>query len=583
MEQNTVAPNYVIKDGMIIEWDVPIEMEDGIILRADVYRPIAEGEYPVVLTYGPYAKGLAFQEAYPRQWNVMTSEHPDVEAGSTNKYQTWEAVDPEKWVPHDYVCVRVDSRGAGRSPGYLSPFSKRETQDYYNCIEWAGVQPWSNGKVGLLGISYYAMNQWQVAALQPPHLAAMIPWEGSSDWYRDATHHGGIVSTFWETWLPQILTVQHGVGERGKVNPNNGVSVAGPDTLPESELEKNRTNLGWDIVSHPLANDEYYKERQVDWSKVTVPLLSAANWGGIGLHSRGNFEGFKRAASTQKWLEVHGLEHWTHFYTDYGVQLQQRFFDHFLKGEDNGWDQEPPVLLNVRKVNDFTERKEQDWPLPRTEWKKLYLDLNNKGFTSEPSADRATIAYKPLEEEVTLITEPHEKEVELTGPMAAKLFVSSATVDADLFLTVRVFDPSGNEIVYSGAMDPRTPISQGWLRASHRKLDPAESTFYQPYHSHDEIQPLTPDEVYELDIEIWPTSIVIPEGYRLGLTIGGKDYRNCTDEEGVKFHTKFMTGSGAYWHDDVRDRPEEIFGGKVNIHAGEGRNGYLLVPVIPEK
>ncbi|WP_219620160.1 CocE/NonD family hydrolase [Bacillus canaveralius] len=569
------------KDGMKIEWDVPIQMDDGIILRADVYRPIEEGEYPVVLTYGPYAKGLPFQEAYPLQWKLMTEQHPDVEEGSTNKYQTWEAVDPEKWVPHGYVCVRVDSRGAGRSPGYINPFSARETRDYYECIEWAGIQPWSNGKVGLNGISYYAMNQWQVAALQPPHLAAIIPWEGAADWYRDATHHGGIVSTFWSTWYkPQVLSVQYGVGERGKVNPNTGEYVAGPETLSDEQLAQNRTDLDRDILSSPLATDEYNKERAVDWSKVTVPLLSAANWGGIGLHSRGNFEGYKQASSTQKWLEVHGLEHWTHFYTDYGVNIQRSFFDHFLKGEDNGWDETPPVLLQVRGINEFVVREEQEWPIPRTQWKRLYLRLDDSRLDSEPVAE-SKAEYDAFGDGITFLTEPFVEETEITGPMASKLFVSSSTTDTDVFLTVHVFDPEGNEVLFSGAMDPRTPISQGWLRASHRKLDPQKSTEYRPYHTHDEIQPLTPNEIYELDVEIWPSSIVIPAGYRLGLTVGGCDYKNT--DEGTLYHTKYMTGSGAYWHDDERDRPEEIFGGKVTLHAGGGKDAYLLIPVIPKK
>ncbi len=180
-----------LRDGMRIDWDVPITMDDGLVLRADIYRPPQEGKYPVILSYGPYAKGLAFQEGYPDQWQRMAAQHPDVTEGSTNKYQNWEVVDPEKWVPDGYVCVRVDSRGCGRSPGYVDPFSPRETRDFYLCIEWAGTQPWSNGKVGLLGISYYAINQWHVASLQPPHLAAMIPWEGAADWYRDMTFAEG--------------------------------------------------------------------------------------------------------------------------------------------------------------------------------------------------------------------------------------------------------------------------------------------------------------------------------------------------------------------------------------------------------
>ena len=189
-----------VRDGMRIDWDVSITMDDGLVLRADIYRPASGRQISCDFELRPYAKGLVFQEGYPDQWRRMVEQHPDVTEGSTNKYQNWEVVDPEKWVPDGYVCVRVDSRGCGRSPGYIDHFSPRETRDLYLCIEWAGAQPWSNGKVGLLGISYYAINQWHVASLQPPHLAAMIPWEGAADWYRDMCYHGGILSTFWANW-----------------------------------------------------------------------------------------------------------------------------------------------------------------------------------------------------------------------------------------------------------------------------------------------------------------------------------------------------------------------------------------------
>src|SRR6185295_14758577 len=161
-----------IRDGMRIDWDVPIAMDDGLTLRADVYRPIGEGRYPAIVSYGPYGKGLAFQDGYKTAWEIMARDYPDAVSGSTNQYQNWEVVDPEKWVPDGYVCVRVDSRGAGRSPGVIEPFSPRETRDFYECIEWAAGEPWSNGKVGLNGVSYYGINQWHVASLQPPHLAA---------------------------------------------------------------------------------------------------------------------------------------------------------------------------------------------------------------------------------------------------------------------------------------------------------------------------------------------------------------------------------------------------------------------------
>ncbi|HKH01427.1 MAG TPA: CocE/NonD family hydrolase, partial [Bradyrhizobium sp.] len=159
-----------IREGMRILWDVPIRMDDGLVLRADVFLPPAPGHYPSIMSYGPYGKGLAFQEKYSTAWDIMVEKYPDVAAGSTNKYQNWEVIDPEKWVPDGYACVRVDSRGAGRSPGYMALHSPREIRDFYECIEWAAAQDWSNGKVGLAGISYYATNQWRVAALKPPHL-----------------------------------------------------------------------------------------------------------------------------------------------------------------------------------------------------------------------------------------------------------------------------------------------------------------------------------------------------------------------------------------------------------------------------
>jgi putative CocE/NonD family hydrolase len=167
--RTTPAPDVrtEVRDGMRIDWDVPIKMDDGLVLRADVFRPVFKGRYPVILSYGPYAKGLAFQDGYPSAWQRMAEKQPDVTAGSSNLYQSWEVVDPEKWVPHDYVCVRVDSRGAGCSPGFIDHFSPRETKDFYDCIEWSGKQNWSNGKVGLNGISYYGINQW--AAREAAH------------------------------------------------------------------------------------------------------------------------------------------------------------------------------------------------------------------------------------------------------------------------------------------------------------------------------------------------------------------------------------------------------------------------------
>jgi predicted acyl esterase len=573
-----------IRDGMRIDWDVPITMDDGLVVRADVYRPPAAGRYPVILAYGPYGKWLHFEDMYTDQWRRMAELHPEVVVGSSNAYQNWEVVDPEKWVPDGYACVRVDSRGAGRSPGFLDLWSAREARDLHDCIEWAATQPWSSGKVGLNGISYYAMNQWQVAALQPPYLAAICVWEGAADYYRDLSHHGGILCTFGRAWFPaQVIRVQHGRGTRGYRSRMNGDWVSGPPTLTEEELGANRRDFYEDCWENPLASDEYWRSRMPDWSKVMVPLLSAANWGGQGLHPRGNFEGFVRAASPQKWLEVHGIEHWTHFYTDYGVTLQKRFFGHFLKGEDTGWRDQPKVVLQVRHPGErFAERHEGEWPLARTRWTKLYLHPTDLSLVAEPPARDGRVAYRGFSDGITFLTRPLDEATEITGPLAAKLFVSSETADADLFLVVRVFAPDLKEITFQGALDPHTPIAQGWLRASHRKLDPTLTRPYRPYHTHDEKQPLAPGQVYELDVEIWPTSIAIPAGYRLALSIRGRDYE-YPGGAGVGLGTlgAVFTGVGPFQHNDPRDRPPDVFGRKVTLHCGPGRPSHLLVPILP--
>jgi hypothetical protein len=567
------------RDGMRIDWDVQITMDDGLALRADVFRPIVDGKYPVILSYGPYAKGLAFQDGYPSAWQRMVEKHPDVAAGSSNLYQSWEVVDPEKWVPEGYVCVRVDSRGAGRSPGHIDHFSPRETRDFYDCIEWAGVQPWSNGKVGLSGISYYGINQWHVASLQPPHLAAMVIWEGAADWYRDMTHHGGIVCTFWANWYDmQVKTVQYGLGERGPRSRATGKLVCGDETLSDRELQRNRCDFGDEILSHPL-DDDYHKARSPRWDKVTAPFLSAANWGGQGLHPRGNFEGFVRAASKDKWLEVHGIEHWTHFYTDYGRELQLRFFNKFLKGQDQEWDGQSRVQLQVRHVERFVERGENEWPLARTQWTRLYL---HKDFQLKSGSDpdsSSAVRFEALGEGVTFLSEPLGRQTEITGPLAAHLTISSTTSDADFFLIFRVFTPDLREVTFMGAIDPHTPVAQGWLRASHRKLDPTLSTPYRPYHTHDEKQPLKKNEMVSLEVELWPTSIVVPAGYRIALSVRGRDYewQASTGARLSNFKNE-LRGCGPFLHNEPRDRPAEIFGGATTLYL---HDSYILIPVIP--
>jgi hypothetical protein len=569
-------------EGMCIEYDVPIVMEDGVVLRANVYRPLDDEVHPVIASMGAYGKDYPFQDApYDNLWKQMVENYPDSAEGSSNMHQAWEVVDPEKWVPHGYAVLRIDSRGAARSEGFMNNYAVREAKDYVNCIEWAGVQPWSNGKVGLSGISYYAVNQWRAAEYKPKHLAAICPWEGCVDWYRDAQYQGGIHSSFLGKFFPvQVKWVQHGVGSRGHVNPHSGIQIAGDEDLTDEELAMNRAEPGEDLLEHPF-DDDYFRDRSANLPEVSVPLLSAANWGGLGLHNRGNFTGFMEAESTDKYLEVHGREHWTLYYADYGVTLMRRFFDWYLKGEGD-WDTQPKVSLNIRRPGErFVLRGESEWPLRRTRWTRAYLDPAVGQLREDVPDSDSTATYQASRGGLDLALAPFDSETEITGPVAAKVFISSSTFDADLFLVLRLFAPDGEEVLFQGGNDPKTPISQGWLRASHRKIDTDKSPPWRPFHPHDEMEPLTPGAIYELDVEIWPTCVVAPAGYQLVLSILGHDFDH--GQEAAPSHIgPEMRGSAFFLHDDPRTRPPEIYDNEVTVLGGPDHQSYLLLPIVPE-
>ena len=573
----------VIADGDIIfEKNLRIPLRDGRYVAANVFRPAAPGEYPAILSMSAYGKDVATRDFNPPQWNAMLAGVPDLCATSSCEHHVWETPDPEVWVPFGYAVVRIDAPGSGKSPGFLNILSFGEAEAYYDAIEWAAVQPWSNGKTGLLGISYYAITQWMVASLQPPSLAAMIPWEGFTDAYRDAYRHGGILSNFfWEFLYPLgMVGMQHGncAGPRKNMD---GSHVGGPDCLSVEELKANHVDVVRETEERHL-DGEWYRSRSADLSRVTVPFLSGANWGGLGLHLRGNVEGFMQAASEQKWLEIHGGgDHILPFYRRSGIELQRQFFDHFLKGEDNGWDQRPPVTLMVRHADDtYVDRGVDTFPLPETRWEKWYLDASTDGVPQEgglapevPSGNRHFTFYA-LGDGPVFLTAPFSRETEITGPVVAQLAVSTTSSDMDIFATLQLFDREGREVTYQGANDAAAPISQGWLRLSQRKLDENKSEPWRPYHSHDSVEEVRPNEIYPVQVEIWPTSIVVPIGYRLALRIEGKDFNRNPDGN-------LSGGSSLFLHNSRYDRPAAIFGGENSIHTGGTADSFLLLPVIP--
>ncbi|MBI2320246.1 MAG: CocE/NonD family hydrolase, partial [Betaproteobacteria bacterium] len=546
---------------LVIEKDVEIPMRDGTRLRADVFRPKSAAKVPAIMNLGAYQKD--------KVWVPPA----DLEE-KANPYMNWEAANPLYWVPQGYAIVRVDARGTGRSPGYTNPWSPQEARDFYDSIEWAGKARWSSGRVGLLGVSYYAMNQWLVANLKPPSLKAMIPWEGAADMYRDFAYHGGLfMMGFAVNWY-HMQMAHHLLGKPRSTSPD---SFSSPWI--------------WEYMRNSLDGD-FYHGRQARWNEIDVPFLSAGNWSGMGLHLRGNTEAFLRARSRHKWLRIDSGTHFGPFHSEEGRRDQLRFFDHWLRGVDSGLLEEPRVKLRIRTGGrgNYVFRHERAWPLKRTRWTRFYLSPGPVGGRNEvegaltataprrqssltywsnglsrpglgtPTWQAALIGKASPRTGASFETAPLERDTEVTGPVVLVLWVASSTEDMDIFATLRNIDSEGEDVHEQGQQGQPVPVAKGWLRASHRKLDERLSLPFRPYHAHDQRQWLTPGEPVRLEVEIWPTCMVFAKGHRIRLDIQPRD--------GI--------GSAPYTHYSA-----DYNSGTHTLFAGGPRASYLMLPIVP--
>jgi len=561
---------------MRLDKDVTVPMRDGAALRCNVFRPDVPGKYPVLMTLGPYGKDVHLSQFMPEAWEALKRRHPEILKTSSCKYLVFETPDPEMWVPEGYVLVKVDSRGSGKSPGRLDVNSPEEFRDFHDAIEWAAVQPWSSGKIGLLGISYYAAGQWMIAAQRPPHLAAMLPWQGTYDFYRDRCRQGGILGSGFlnRWWNRSVLRNQYGNPDTPLVDIDTGERNTGPASLSPEALAANREDYIANLLARPL-NGAWYEERSARLERIRIPALVVANWGGLGLHLRGTILGYLGIAAREKWLKVQPGSYFFTFLLPQNVALQRKFFDRYLKDIDNGWERETKVEVAVRAADDTVKRVVSDtrWPLTGTKWTRFHLDASHLSLSATPPGEAASTSYAAIGDGVTFSTAALQHPIEFAGPIKAKLWVSSSTEDMDLFATLRAFDRDGTEVTFFSTVEPKAPVSQGWLRVSQRKLDAKRSTEHQPWHAHDEARKLESGEIVEVDLEIWPASLALPAGYRLALTLQGKDFERAGEPGPQK-------GSGWFLHDDPRDRPPETFAGTHTVHSGSGRESYLLLPVI---
>ncbi|ERS97072.1 hypothetical protein HMPREF1624_06401 [Sporothrix schenckii ATCC 58251] len=571
---------------------------DAGLVRCNVYRPTTSSDtpVPVLVTYGPYGKDIAYSDFHAKSFAEVNPAHKSAHAA-------WETPDPGFWTGHGYAVVRADERGLGQSPGVLDTMSRGTSEAFVDVVEWAASQPWSTGKVGLLGISYYAGSQWRVAARQPKGLAAIVPWEGMSDYYRDRCRHGGILANafikFW--WNRQVITNQYG-------RPGRQARNWGPDTLEgdlsEDELAANRRDQTLDNAAHRFRDDAYYASKEYDMADIQVPLLSVGNWGGILLHLRGNVEGYVQAGSRHKFLRMITGRHDLPFYYDEEVEVQRSFLDAFLKGEDrDGWTGPTadgktvaPVSLVLRKgdvgFNDaaaeraYARREETEWPLARTQYTKFFLTDTQTLSTTDPAATASglgKLSYRALgtmddPQLLQFTTAPFAAETEITGHVVAHLHVSVSPdpagptpSDIDLFVTLRHLGPDGREIFYTGTAGDPVPLTKGWLRVSLRAVDATNRRHraYLPHRNYTsrDVQPVIQGEPYAVDVEVWPTNVVVEQGGRLVLEVSSGDTQ----------------GSGIFLHNDPSDRSPDVFQGTNHIHFGPGFSNYVTLPVIPAK
>ncbi|KAJ5377413.1 uncharacterized protein N7496_004822 [Penicillium cataractarum] len=575
----------------IFHQNVSISLKDepGVI-RANLYLPKNLEKAPVLVTYGPYGKDIHYKDFHGKSYSEVNPAHH-------SEHSSWETPDPAFWTAHGYALVRADERGTGQSPGKLDTMSRGTSDAFFDVVEWSAEQSWSTGKVGLLGISYYAGSQWRVAARQPKGLACIIPWEGMSDYYRDRCRHGGILSNtfidFW--WNRQVVTNQYG-------RPGRAASNWGPDTvegdLSEEELERNRNDQTIDNAQHYFRDDPYYASKEYTQRDIQVPLLSVANWGGILLHLRGNIEGYMQAGSPLKYLRFITGRHDLPFYYDEEVAIQKSFLDAFLKGEDDvhGWSKgkAPKVDLLLRKGNvgynnseaerTFKRRTEKEWPIARTQYTRFYLTGDRTLTEAKPAFTgyNGKLSYRALgtlenQQLIQFVTEPFKEEREITGHIVAHLNISmtpdpqfsSFANDIDIFITLRYISPEGVEVFYTGTAGDPVPLCKGWLRVSLRKINTEHPNNrhwlpHRDYFSTD-VQPVIPGEIYPVDVEIWPTNVVVEKGSKIVLEVSSGDTQGC----------------GLFKHNSTSDRCPNKFQGQNNLHFGVGLDNYVTLPIVP--
>jgi len=545
------------KDRIRSEKNVYVRMRDGVRLCVDIYYPDGQGKFPALLAVSPYGKELQGLPDPLRPYDIHHGAG-GVEAGKT-----------EFWVSRGYAHVVADTRGSGYSEGEYCFYGKKEQEDGYDLVEWIAKQPWCNGNVGMIGMSYFAIMQYHIAAQNPPHLKAIAPCEGLTDRYRQSCYHGGILNygfyaaRWWNLLaVPTLKPLSKKEFSKDKLDQmieelKNHVDFK---TFPAAYLPlicPGKNPILFDLYMHPHDGPFYWERSAYTmFDKIKIPVYILNRWSGWGIHLPGAFSAYQGIEAPKKLMMfttgTRGPDRpWKHNHDEI-----LRWYDHWLKGIDTGLMNEPPIKLWVQGIDEW--RYENEWPLARTKWTKFYLREKGKlaeeppKSGEEPDSFINRLYWDPKEPIpcVKYTSEPFVKDVEITGPIALYLNASLSTQDANWMVDIKDIAGDGSERL----------VTKGWLKASHRAIDQSKSKSYQPFHPHTESVPVPPGKVLEYSIEIRETSNVFRSGHSLQLVIKGED---SPYDDPVWFHLPNM-----------KETKHTIYHKKNNI-------SYLLVPIIP--
>jgi putative CocE/NonD family hydrolase len=494
-----------------------VTVHDGIKISVAIYLPenLGDKKVPALFSASPYRFD---NNDLPADGHYMFRENGPIDF----------------YVEHDYAYVQMDVRGTGRSEGDFEFLGKNEQRDLYDVIEWIAKQEWCTGNVGSIGQSYFCMSQWMMGIQNPPSLKCIGAHDGMNDPYRSSVFTGGIQYDFFPvTWAAQLRMINN--------HPANGAE--GRDIT---------TDVHYLLTSHTLY-DSFWKERTARerLNEITIPLYSTGVW--EKLHSRGNLDGYRQANGPKKlYMETATpLQALLNFgKAEYHKKHYLPFYDYYLKGIQTDYINRPNVEFEVREGNKI--RHATTWPPENIVYKTLFLSDKNTGSVTSLNDGSLTDTIESQDNESTSYNYPNPEwvmgvvgfgpqgpksgfdparrmltftstqlidDLEIAGPISLKLYISSTHESPDFFIRLEDQVAQNEEERKSGINPSFKNVSRGWLRASHRKLDKDLSTEFEPFHSHDEEQPLVNGEIYELNISLEPMAYLFKKGHRIRLDI----------------------------------------------------------------